>query len=71
MATLAVTAMCAARFAVQQWHCLADSTGWPAVADTVLGFPLTGLVALVLVWAFRRSTKRLVASAGAPAAARS
>lgn len=71
MATLAVIVMCAARFAVKQWLYLADSTGWLAVADTALGFPLTGLVALVVVWAFRRSTKRLVTSAGAAAAARS
>ncbi|QFG20373.1 DUF3159 domain-containing protein [Actinomadura sp. WMMB 499] len=60
IATLAVAAMGLVRFAVQEWLYLADSTGGLAVADTVLGFPLTGLVAVVVVWAFRRSTKRLL-----------
>jgi hypothetical protein len=33
-----------------------DATGWPT--------PLTALVLLVVVWAFRRSTKRLAGPAG-------
>lgn len=70
-ATLAVTVMCAARFGVQEWLYRADATTALAVADTVMGFPLTGVVAVVVVWAFRRSTKRLIGSAAAPAAAQS
>lgn len=64
LATLAVTAVLAARFVVRQWMYLAESTTGLAVADTVTGFPLTVLAALVIVWAFRRTTKRLVAPDG-------
>jgi hypothetical protein len=60
VATFAVMVMFAGRFAVRQWLYLADSTTWLAVADTVTGFPLTAVGALVIVWAFRRSTKRLL-----------
>jgi hypothetical protein len=50
----------AGRFAVNQTLYLADETGWLAVAKVVTGMPLTAVMALVVVWAFRRSTKRLV-----------
>lgn len=70
LATLAVTAMFAARFAVQQWLYMADSTTGLAIADTVTGFPLTALAAVVVIWAFRRSTKRLAKPAEAPDAPR-
>ncbi|MDE3721903.1 DUF3159 domain-containing protein [Nocardiopsis sp. N85] len=60
LATLAVTAVLAARFVVRQWMYLADSTTGLAVADTVTGFPLTVAAVLVIVWAFRRTTRRLV-----------
>jgi hypothetical protein len=49
-----------ARFAVQQWLYLADSTTGLGIARVAMGTPLTILAALVVVWAFRRSTKRLV-----------
>lgn len=62
LATGAVAVMGLGRFAVQQWLYLADATGALAIADTVMGFPLTGLVAVVVIWAFRRSTKRMVTS---------
>ncbi|WP_150255661.1 DUF3159 domain-containing protein [Nocardiopsis deserti] len=71
VATFAVLVMCVLRFAVQGWLYLADSTAWLAIADTVMGFPLTALVAVVVIWAFRRSTKRLVRSSDAVSAARS
>ncbi|WP_081620598.1 DUF3159 domain-containing protein [Nocardiopsis potens] len=67
LATLTVAAVFAGRFAVSQWLYLADSTTGLAIADTVTGFPLTALAAVVVVWAFRRTTKRLAKSA-APAA---
>ncbi|MFD3687989.1 DUF3159 domain-containing protein [Nocardiopsis sp. NPDC058631] len=60
LATLAVTAVFAGRFIVRQWLYVADSTAGLAIADTVTGFPLTALAAVAVIWAFRRSTKRLV-----------
>ncbi|WP_249351864.1 DUF3159 domain-containing protein [Nocardiopsis akebiae] len=60
LATLAITAVFAARFTVRQWLYLADSTTGLAIADTVTGFPLTAAAAVAVVWAFRRSTKRLI-----------
>jgi hypothetical protein len=62
-ATLATAAVLGARFAVQQWLYDNDATGWLAVAKIVMGTPLTVLTALVVLWAFRRSTKRLVTPA--------
>ena len=59
IATFAVTAVFAARFVVKQWLYLADSTAWLAFAKIAMGTPLTVLALLVVVWAFRRSTKRL------------
>jgi len=63
LATLTVTAVLAGRFIVRQWLYLADSTTGLAIADTVTGIPLTALAAVVVIWAFRRSTKRLITSA--------
>ncbi|PSK95433.1 uncharacterized protein DUF3159 [Murinocardiopsis flavida] len=65
IATTAVTLMFAARYGVQQWLYLADSTTGLAIADTVTGFPLTAVAALPVIWAFRRSTKRLIKPATA------
>ncbi|MEE2040882.1 DUF3159 domain-containing protein, partial [Nocardiopsis sp. CT-R113] len=56
LATLAVMALFAGRFVVRQWLYLADSTTGLAIADTVTGIPLTALAAVVVIWAFRRST---------------
>ena len=60
LATLAAALVFGARFAVWQWLYLADSTGALGVARIAMGVPLTALAALVVVWAFRRSTTRLV-----------
>ncbi|CAM02082.1 uncharacterized protein DUF3159 [Saccharopolyspora erythraea NRRL 2338] len=60
VATLFAAAVFGARFVVKQWLYLADSTTWLAVAKVAMGTPLTVLAALVVVWAFRRTTKRLV-----------
>jgi hypothetical protein len=68
IATLAAALVFGARFVVKQWLYLADSTTWLAVAKIAMGTPLTVLAALVVVWAFRRTTRRLVTrtrSAGA------
>lgn len=67
LATLAVAAIFGARFVVQQWLYAADTTGGLAAARVAMGTPLTILAAVIVVWAFRRSTKRLAQVAG-PAA---
>ncbi|WP_179846706.1 DUF3159 domain-containing protein [Actinomadura luteofluorescens] len=59
VATLAVTAVFSARFAVSQMLFNADATGWLAFTKITMGTPLTVLAGLVVIWAFRRSTKRL------------
>ncbi|MBU3863547.1 DUF3159 domain-containing protein [Streptomyces sp. 4503] len=60
IATTILTALFGARFAVQQWLYENDSTGWLAFAKVGMGTPLFALALLVVLWAFRRSTKRLV-----------
>ncbi len=62
-ATLAAAVVFGARFGVQQWLYDSDSTGWLALARIAMGTPLTVLAALVVVWAFRRSSKRLLTPA--------
>ncbi|MFC9428841.1 DUF3159 domain-containing protein [Streptomyces sp. NPDC056987] len=59
VATLAAATVFGARFVVMQWLYLKDSTGWLAAAKIIMGAPLTALAAVVVIWAFRRSTKRL------------
>jgi hypothetical protein len=59
IATLALAAVFAARFIVQKWLYEEDQTGWLAVAKIGMGFPLFALALLVIVWAIRRSDKRL------------
>jgi hypothetical protein len=61
VATLAMAAVFAARFIVQRWLYNENYTGWLAFAKIVMGYPLYGLGLLVVVWAVRRSDKRLKA----------
>ncbi|GAB2661318.1 DUF3159 domain-containing protein [Saccharopolyspora gloriosae] len=63
IATLAAALVFGARFAVQQWLYVMDTTGGLAVARVAMGTPLTVLGALVVVWAFRRTSKRLLRKA--------
>ncbi|SDZ47007.1 Protein of unknown function [Saccharopolyspora shandongensis] len=56
-AVRAATAVFAARFIVKQWLYLTDATGWLAFAKIAMGTLLTALALLVVVWAFRYSTK--------------
>jgi Protein of unknown function (DUF3159) len=63
VATLAAAAVSGARFGVQQWLYVSDETGWLGVARVAMGWPLTILAALVVVWAWRLSSKRLLPSA--------
>jgi hypothetical protein len=60
IATLAAAAVFGARFVVKEWLYLTDATTWLAIAKIAMGTPLTVLAALVVVWAFRRTTKRLM-----------
>lgn len=62
LATLAFTALFAARYVVQDWLYDTDATGWLAFAKIAMGTPLFALAVLVTVWAFRRSSKQLVSS---------
>jgi hypothetical protein len=62
VATLAAAAVSGARFGVQQWLYVSDETGWLGVARIAMGWPLTVLAALVVLWAWRRSSKRLLPS---------
>ncbi|ACU97418.1 DUF3159 domain-containing protein [Saccharomonospora viridis] len=59
IATLALAAVFASRFVVQRWLYDEDLTGWLAFAKIVMGYPLYGLALLVVVWAVRRSDRRL------------
>ncbi|MFD3525797.1 DUF3159 domain-containing protein [Streptomyces sp. NPDC058653] len=59
IATLALAAVFAARFVVQQWLYDSDETGWLGFAKIAMGYPLLGLALLVVAWAARRSTRRL------------
>ncbi|SFN35735.1 Protein of unknown function [Pseudonocardia ammonioxydans] len=60
VATLFASVVFGARFVVKEWLYLVDATGWLAFAKIAMGTPLTVLAALVVVWAFRRTTRRLV-----------
>ena len=60
LATGAAALVLGARFGIQQWLYVAEATGGLGIARVAMGTPLTVLAALVVVWAFRRSTKALV-----------
>ncbi|MFD5199457.1 DUF3159 domain-containing protein [Streptomyces sp. NPDC058375] len=60
MATLAAALVLGARFVVKQWLYIHDSTGWLAFAKIAMGTPLTVAAALVIAWAFRRTSRCLV-----------
>jgi hypothetical protein len=59
IATSAIAVAHIAKFVVQQWMYVAGNITALGVADTAMGAPLTIALALVVVWAFRRSTTRL------------
>ncbi|MEW2549875.1 DUF3159 domain-containing protein [Streptomyces sp. NPDC047002] len=63
IATLAFVGVFAARFAVWQWLYDADRAGWLAAARIAMGWPLFAAALLVVLWAGRRSAKRLRARA--------
>lgn len=61
IATLACSVVFLARFVVQRWLYAENLTGWLAFTKIAMGLPLFGLAMLVVVWAVRRSDKRLKA----------
>lgn len=61
IATLALVGVFLARFVVQQWLYEEDATGWLAVTKIAMGYPLLALAFLVVLWAARRSGRRLKA----------
>lgn len=71
IATLTLTAVFATRVAVWQWLYEGDHTGWLALARIAMGYPLLALGLLAVLWAGRRSGKRLKeAAAGTDAGSR-
>ncbi|MFE6163064.1 DUF3159 domain-containing protein [Streptomyces sp. NPDC056486] len=67
IATLALTAVFGARFAVQQYFYATDQVGSLGAAKIAMGFPLLALALLVVAWAARCSNKRLAAIGLLPA----
>lgn len=61
VATLALVATFAARFVVQNWLYDLDATGWLAFARIAMGYPLSALALVVVVWAVRRADRRMAA----------
>jgi Protein of unknown function (DUF3159) len=45
---------------VQQWLYVADATSGLGLARIAMGTPLSALVAVAVVWAFRHSSKQLI-----------
>jgi len=63
VATLALVATFAARFVVQNWLYELDATGWLAFARIAMGYPLSAVALVVVVWAVRRANRRLAVGA--------
>ncbi|GAC67727.1 DUF3159 domain-containing protein [Gordonia soli] len=59
IATLTLAVLFSARFVVQQALYESEATGWLAFAKVAMGTPLLAVALVVVVWAFRRSSKRL------------
>jgi hypothetical protein len=57
VATLALVAVFAARFVVQNWLYGQDATGWLAFARIAMGYPLSALALVVVVWAVSRAAR--------------
>lgn len=67
VATLALAAVFASRFVVQEWLYTQDSVGWLAFARIAMGYPLFGAALLVVIWAVRRSKRQASRSDSATA----
>jgi len=60
IATLAAAVVLGSRFVVQEWLYLANHTSALGLTRVAMGMPLSVLVILVVVWAFRRSRHHLI-----------
>jgi hypothetical protein len=61
LATLAAATVLGSRFVVQRSLYVADNTSALGLARVAMGMPLSALVILTVVWAFRRSRFHLIA----------
>lgn len=60
LATLAAATVLGSRFVVQEWLYVTNHTSALGLARVVMGMPLSVLVILTVVWAFRRSRDHLI-----------
>lgn len=58
VATVVWVVVFGARFVVQGWLYQLNDVGWLGVARIAMGWPLTGIAALVTVWAVRKADQR-------------
>ncbi|NKZ10856.1 DUF3159 domain-containing protein [Mycolicibacterium septicum DSM 44393] len=59
VATLAFVALFSARFVVQQWLYDGGFSGWLAFARIAMGYPLLGVVSVIVYWAIRRANRQV------------
>ncbi|MEV1295961.1 DUF3159 domain-containing protein [Pseudonocardia sp. NPDC049635] len=60
IATMGAALVLGSRFVVQQWLYITESTTGLGIARVLMGTPLSVVSVILIVWAFRRSTKRLI-----------
>ncbi|HJP76654.1 MAG TPA: DUF3159 domain-containing protein [Pseudonocardiaceae bacterium] len=58
VATLVWFIVFAARFIVQGWLYQLNDVGWLGITRIAMGWPLTGIAALVTIWAVRKADQR-------------
>jgi hypothetical protein len=58
VATVAWVVVFVGRFVVQEWLYNLNEVGWLGVARIAMGWPLTGIAALVTIWAVRKADQR-------------
>lgn len=58
VATVVWVLVFGARFVVQRWLYAEHAVGWLGAARIAMGWPLTGVAALVTIWAVRRADRR-------------
>ena len=58
VATVVWVVVFGARFVVQGWLYQLNDVGWLGVARIAMGWPLTGIAALVTIWAVRKADQR-------------
>ena len=58
VATVVWVVVFGGRFVVQEWLYNLNEVGWLGVARIAMGWPLTGIAALVTIWAVRKADQR-------------